>query len=277
MKKIIQALKRITLWQWFVLIFIAGGTIFAIKFFGREVYWRTVRVQVVGQDWTHAYQSEEGYRAPYWLVSQIDVGDQERGITGGVVAEVIDVDVYERDQGQAEAILTLRLYGDLDAKRQRFVANSWTISVGEPIELNLDGVMVAGQIIDDNVTESDLETQKKLATVRYQNIEQSVARQVGVGDVITNGGGRVVAEVKSLWLEPATNNSLARASNSNLYLSSNQRLVDLMLVIELDLDPRDEQLVFAGYQVIKVGNDLELHFPSVNLYEGKIQNLADTE
>lgn len=273
-------LRRITPIMAFLLLIVSAGTVFTIKYFGRQPLWRTVRIQVVGKDWIDNFTNYNGYRPPFWLTDKIKVGDSEIAIDGRKVAEVMTIDEYERIGPESDLYLTVKLYGEVSTRLKKFLYRGRPIEVGAPIELHLNRVAVIGQTIDDSVPENGYPKKNITITARLQNTEPWIINGLSIGDTMVNRGDKLpIATIRSFHVEPPISSILFVPPNgsTNLFLENNPRLKDLIINATLSVQNQNGDWYFAGHQKIKVGNGLWLYLSRVNLNPLEIQSVEDAQ
>lgn len=271
----------------FLLLLVSAGVVFTIKYFGRQPQWRSVRIQVVGKDWNENYTNYNGFRPPFWLTEKIKVGDSEIAIDGKKIAEVINIDEFERVGPESDLYLTLKLYGEVSTRLNKFLYRGRPIEVGAPIDLHLNRVMITGQIIDDHVPATGYPKKTISITARLRNADTWIVDALSVGDIMTNrGDGSTLATVKSFNTEPSQSSLLfaqnpyvfsGSAYRTGLFLENNPRLKDLVVRATLNVQSQNGDWFFGGHQKIKVGNSLWLYLSRVNLNGLEIQSVEDAQ
>lgn len=276
-KKYIHSLPKLNPLHVGILIVVSFTVIGIVKYFGRKPQWRTVRIQVVGKDWRNIYNSYEGYRPPFWISESIRVGDKEISYTGEGVAEVIDIDQYERESPSYDMYLTVKLKGEVNKKRQKFIYKGNAVEVGAPISLSLNDTALYGQVIDNNVTNGEYIKKYMIVTLRKKNAEPWIAEKVIPNIVqINKYNGTIIAQVLEINTESALSQLLfTQTNNPNLFLEKNTRVIDLVVKVKLFVEQHGDLWYFGGHQIVKTGASLWLYFPDVNLAGVEIQNVED--
>lgn len=279
-----KKLKQVTPLQIFIILVVITATVFVVKYFGKQGEWRLIRVQVVGKDWSNSYVEYEGFRPPYWLVESIKQGDVELNTDGSKIAEVIKVERYKRVGSEYDTYLTLNIKGVLNTRTKKYVYKGRAIEVGAPISLNLNKALVIGQVIDNQAPKEGYQTKKVMVTGRTRNTEPWIISNLNIGDKMTSDNqGGVVAEVLTINTEPAQSQILfsdprkigVRSSTGSLIVERNPRLRDLVLTVELIIEKHGNEWYFGGHQNIKVGNNIWLYFPQVDLKFVEIESIRD--
>ncbi|MEK7543644.1 MAG: DUF4330 family protein [Patescibacteria group bacterium] len=257
-----------------------GLTIFVVKFYGRKPTERIIRIQVVGKSWTQNYNNYAGYRPPFWLSENIQVGDVETTVNGWRSGEIIAIEKYDRWGTDVDLYLTAKLQGEINGRTNKFIYNSKPVEVGAFIELHLTRADVLGQIIDDNVPEKGYPEKEIVATVRVRNEDPWVVEALRVGDTMLNGPQKKqVAVVETISIEPPTSAiflSDATIDNppNNTFLSIDPRAKDVVMKVRLRAQHHDSGWYFGGHQSIKIGQQIWIYFSQVNVM-ATIQSIQD--
>lgn len=279
-----KKLRQITPLQVFIILVVITATVFVVKYFGKQGEWRLIKVQVVGRDWSNSYFEYEGFRPSYWLVESIKQGDVELNVDGSKLAEVVKVERYKRVDSGYDTYLTLKIKGVLNTRTKKYVYKGRAIEAGAPISLNLDKALVIGQVIDNQVPEEGYQTKKIVVTGRIKSTEPWIITNLNIGDKMTSDNqGGVVAEVLTKNTELAQSQILfsdpkkigVRSSTGSLIVERNPRLRDLVLTVELTIEKHGNEWYFGGHQNIKVGNNIWLCFPQVDLKFVEIESIRD--
>ena len=257
-----EIVKNFKIKEAFIVLLIAGLSVVMVKYFSRKAgVWQTIRVEVVGSGWeNNSYQS---VKPPFWLSEKIKINDIERGVDGSEIAEVLRVENYERDDEKTDVYLIMKVKTEFNGKMKKHVFKGRAIEVGSMVELRLSSVLVRAQIIDDQVPEEGYKQKQVIVQGRWLNQEFWSVNQIRVGDTMTNrGNNQVVAEVLSVWSEPATIN-LSRIGQ--LSITSGSRRVDGLIKFKILLVKYGDEWYFAGHQKVKVGRDIGIYLPDVDM------------
>jgi len=174
----LKKLREVTFTQMIVLLLVVASVVGVVKFFGKRADWRTIKIQVVGKDWSNLPVTYNGYRPPYWLTESIQKNDVERSVGGGRIAEVIDVERYSRNGPEYDVYLTVRINGILNKKTNKYIYKGRAVEVGAPIELRLNRALVFGQIIDDQVPLEGYITKRIVVTSLYRNASPWIVKNL---------------------------------------------------------------------------------------------------
>ncbi len=261
-KKIEKRILSMSPLEIFVIIAVLALTVFTVKFFGIRSEWRTIQVEVIGRDWTQQY-SPDAYKTPYWLSDKLKVGQTEKNNTGQVIARLINFDSYEKNGQENDNYLTVQVKVDYNKRTNRYSFKDKYLSVGLPIDLNLDNVSITGQVIDDNVPEEGYPT--KIFTVKmiaYGLRPWVYSEFLNKPKTYNQGNHELIADIidaqtkdqtyKSMWLD----NGLLRLNQDTAK--------DLYLTVKLKATQIDGKWYYAVHQPIKIGSFIFLLTDKVN-------------
>lgn len=257
------------------LLFFLGMLVFVVKYFGLGPdECRTVRVQVMGKDWSET-PSSANYRPQLYLNNHIRVGSMEYGADGKVLAEVIGTEMYDAGDGLFIALI-LKLKVNTNKRTKIVQYRSTPLANGTLIQLSLANTSVIAQVIDIDYPEAGYKNSLLEVEGRYRNIEPWLLDSIKVGDsmkdLIT---GDEVAIVTKKVIEPSLSQiySTGNTYYTNTFLESNPRLKDVVITIKVKVVDINGLWFFADQQKVKVGQPLKLRFPEYDLGYIDVQNI----
>lgn len=270
---ILGRLKTISYAEIFVILVVVFLTVFMVKFFGRKKEFKTIRVEVIRNNWTENYDPY-GYRAPFWLSDKVKVGQTEKSKSGKIIATLTDLENYERGSEEAELYLTVKIETLLNKRTGVYTFKDKPINLGSSIELNLDNISIVGQIVDNNVPEGGYPAKYLMVTAKGRNFESWLYTKVVPGlKVYNRATNEVVAEVVDVKLE---NSTLQQIKYSSSYL---QAIVgkdkDLLVYVKVKVYQMDGRWYFMGHQNIKIAGSLYLYTNELNLYGFEIEDIKE--
>lgn len=266
--------KNFGLREAFIILLIAGLSISLVKYFSRQAgVWRTVRIEVTGNNWTNDPYSNS--KPPFWMSERIKEGDIELGVDGTEIAKVVKVENYERGDELAEIYLIVKVKTEFNKKLNKFVFKGQAVEIGLPIQLRLNRVFVNGQVIDDQVPKEGYEKKDIIIKGRWKGQEPWKVQQISVGDkMVDRGNNQPVAEILSVWLEPSIKMvGIDPKYSDQLVISSNPRLVDGMVRAKITVEKHDDRWFFAGHQKVKVGRSIWIYLPEIDILGMEIETL----
>lgn len=262
-RHVIRRLKTIGEFQWMSIVLLVATAFFIVSYFGKSEVWRTIRIEVVGRDWTTSYGTT--LSPPFWLADAIHSGDVERSPSGGIEAEVVRVENSEDLEGEV-LYLTVRLLTQFDKRSNTFVFKGKALEIGSPIELHLANTFIRGQIVDDDAPEEDYEQRWVTISGRVRGQESWYIAQVNPGDqMIDFGTGEVLAEILSSRAVPATTAVLHSTQDGLLVIQNSPAMRDILLTANIKVVRIGETWYFAGQQKVKIGEFIHIFLPELDV------------
>lgn len=253
----------------FVILTICFSTIFLIKFFGIKKEWRTIKVEVIKKNWSENYDPY-GYRTPFWLSNKIKKNQSEKDKSGKIIAQLLDFDNYERGTEEAELYLTVKVRVTINKRTGQYFFKDKEISLGSPIELDLDNNLIFGQIIDNNVPANNYPVKNFIVTVRGKNLEPNIINNIIPNDkMINRSNNETVIEIIDVVTENPTSNLLLQKTQ----LVYNPRVKDVLVKARVKAYQQDNRWFFTGHQNLKVGNPFYFYGKNINLYDLIIEDV----
>lgn len=274
-KQIAASIRRVTPLYIFIGLLIVFSLVGVVKTFKKTTDWRTVKIQVVGKDWTNTFTQYDGYRSPYWLTDKIKSGDIERSYTGEETARVLRTEIYERGGMDFDVYITVKLKVEYNTRMQSYSYRGQPILAGSPIKLKLNRALVIGQIIDDQVPPDGYESKQVTITGRIRNAEPWFIEKLIPENTISNGN-QTVAKILSVQTDNPVSQILTTTqtgTRTNVILEKNPRTRDVILTVQLTIERYSNGWFYGGHQRVKAGDRLYLYFPNVDAREIEIQNV----
>ena len=272
----LRRLKKLSVVEIFVAIFIITSTVFFIKFFGLKEDTRLIRVEVVRKNFVENYDPL-GYRTPFWLSDKLKVGQTEKNSVGQVIASIVNMENYTRDNEETGLYLTLKVTVVLNRRTGQYSFKDKPFANGQQIELNLGENYVLGQIIDTNVPENGYPVKIFTVTARGRGIRSSVYSKIIPGArMIDRSSGLAAAEITSVKIEPSSIQPI-KFDPTNRFLISDQTVDehDVIITVKVTAYQLDQRWFFAGHQNLKVGQDIYLYTDQVNLPRYEITDINE--
>jgi hypothetical protein len=256
--RFIKLVKKITILDWLLLGTAVGSLFFLSAYFFKKETWLKVQVKVSPEQWWW-----EDISPPYWIADAIEEGDAQYNFIGKKEAEVVEGEMFEVGGGRKEIFLWLNLKVDYNEKKNVYRFNHQTVEIGRPLSLSLSGVG-----IDSIVTWVEgLETERimvdKVVEVEESGAKVWVAEKINVGDEMRDSQGNLLAEVLDKEVELA--DMVVTDDRGNVLVRKNPLTRDLTLKLKINTVERFGLFYFLDGQLVKVGNDLWIKFPEVNL------------
>jgi hypothetical protein len=275
-KDIYKRISSLSFAEIFIFILVATAAIFIVRYFGQRKEWRTIKVEVVRKNWVENYEPY-GYRAPFWLSDKIKVGQVEKGKTGKVIAELIDAENYERGGEESLIYLTVKVKTIYYKRTNKYVYNDkYNLELGAPIELNLNNIQIAGQIIDNNVPENNYPTKYVEVLLRTRQLQPWTIDQIKPNDKMYNRANNdVVAEIISTKIEDPSLNIALINGEKYLQILPDTRVKDLIITAKVKCYQEDGKWYFAGHQNMKIGAFLYFYTDKVDINGLEIMSIKE--
>jgi hypothetical protein len=237
---------------------------------------QTIRIEVVGQNWANNHSELDGYNPPYWLLENLKIGMKDFSPDGRAISEIIDIEYYEGNDGVLRVFLVIRLEVVDSFGSGRTTYKGSNIEAGESIEFHFGGSLLLGQIINSNYSKENINIEKLLVTGIYKNISSQAANLINPGIRIVNPfNDDVYASVKRRRIYPSSDNIFYKVNNSSvLRLEVDHSLRNVEVEVELIVEEHLEEYYFAGNQAIRVGEEIFLSFPGLQLGLMEVTNVS---
>jgi hypothetical protein len=256
-KRILKAAKKNYLLLVFVIIifFVAVAVLYKNFFSSSQYFYAKVRV-----DYPASYYS----KPDIWLTNSLRAGDRQSSLLGGSSAEILKVRYYPISTGNSSSnfniFLTLRMEGSFDKKTKTFTFQRSNISTGSPITFNFSSAQIEGTVIDLSQTPfADSYIDKTVTLIWRAGYSQDFPyfySNINVGDKYYDGSNYVF-EILDKHLE---NNVLAVPNyvTGQIFTQDISTIQNIVLTAKVKVLERDNQFIFAGDQVLKIGNNLNI-------------------
>lgn len=262
-----------------VLILIAFFIVSVVKHQKILLQHQVIKVEVTGHDWTENSIQYEGFRPPGWLVENIEVGAKEYSPDGRVVAQITDIDYFERTGGNAQVFLTIEIETVDNFSSGRTIYKGMNIEIGKKVDFHFNNTFVVGQIV--SINDVGYQNEFETVTVRgiYKGVPTHVASLIKPGmEVVSPFSNRVYALVDKVKQVPTYESVLYKDSfTNNTYWRTDYSVNDLNLELTLLVEKRLGNYYFSGHQVIKVGEKISLFFPEIDISPLEITDVIKTE
>jgi len=268
-RKRISALSPIEI---FIALTIIALTVFLVKYFGIKREWKIIRVEVIKKNWTENYDPY-GYRAPFWLSDKIKVGQTEKDPNSGrTIATLVGLEDYERGGEEADIYLTVKVEVYLNQRSGQYQYRDLPLELGSSITLNLNNILVVGQVTDTDVPPAGYPTKNLLVTIFDRNVEDWICNQIKPGLTMRNrANNEVVAQVVSVKTEPPTY-QLIVSENSRLTIDNSPNK-DLTVTVKIKAQQIDGRWYFGGHQNIKVGGAIYITPDTAAMPAAEVRNI----
>lgn len=275
-KQIKKRLLTLSIFDIFISISIIIFTVFVVKYFGQKVETKIVRIEIINRNWVENYD-QYGYRTPFWLSDKLKIGQKEYDKSGKVIAEIINIENYERGSEEAEVYLTVKLRTSYQKRQRQSFFKEKPISLGSSIEISPNQNTVFGQIVDLDVPPQGYPEKSFIITARAREVDKYLVNNTHVNDTMYNRYSKEpVATIINIKTE---NSSRIMDSSHNSYLQTGQKSTsqDVILTLKIKTQQIDNRWYFGGHQQIKVGNIFYFYGQKINYYNMEIEKVEDVK
>ncbi len=254
--------SAITIFSVFILVLVSFGVISLVKHQTIKVQRQYISVEVTGKDWSNNFTQYDGYRPPFWLIKNLQIGAQELAPDGRVVAEIKDIEYYERSGGNAQVFLTVEIETINSFSSGKTVYKGSNIEVGEKIDLHFQNTAIVGQITNISDQVSPNVEEQLLVTGIYRSKPSYIVENLVPGMKIVNPfNNKIYASIESTKVTPSSQVVVSElGSDQRLSFRTDYSLRNLEMKVLLTTQKHLGINYFAGHQVIRVGGNVSLFF-----------------
>lgn len=271
----IKRIKSLTFFEIFICLTVIALVVFVVKYFGQRVDFKLIRVEVINKSWSENY-NPYGYRTPFWLSEKLKIGQKEYNKSGQVIAEILNIENYERGSEEAEVYLTLRVRTTYQKKLRQHFFKEKPLDLGSAITLAPDQNVVYGQVIDNDIKDNGYPEKTFIITGRGRGVDRYLIDKIKTGESMNNRyTQKPVATILDFRTEKTSRifvNQLVEA-NQTLSFKLNPNNQDIVVRLEVKASQIDGRWYFAGHQQIKVGAGIYFYGQNINLYGLEIENV----
>lgn len=239
--------------------------------------WVKVEVKIASPSWWQAFYVSP----PYWLGESVQIGDKEFDSRGKAVAEVLRVRVYEistiEDQQPTRKnfYLTLNLQVSKDKKTKKLKFKNQPLEVGTPIKFHLANTYVSGLI----TLVEGLSDERKIKEIVINGVRSDtfpwIAEAIQIGGKMRNEPENVIAEILEKRIELAK--KTVKTWDGRLVVGRDPLKRDVYLKIKLLVKEKDENLYLYEDQKIKIGENIFIQLPEVDIGLISITDIFDSD
>ena len=263
MKKILKIVRyawKIAADNYFISIFIAivafVGFVSVFKLFtakGQVVY-TTVKVSQ-GLWWANTLN------APVWMIQNLKKGDVEKSLTGGTVAEIVEVHYYPAQNPQSihtqeyNIFLTVRLIADYNSRRKAYSFKRSTIGIGSPIEFEFENVQIAGTILSLSTQPPKNQYVNKTVTFYKPFVDVREYDSIQIGDKYFDGEDEIIKIID----KSATTTQAGYIEGRRI--GYGEGLMDVEVTAQMKLKQIGDNLMYNDEYVMQTGREINFATP----------------
>ncbi len=268
MVKIKGFLKKLTVFDWLVVLVVLAGIIFLSTFIFKKENWVKVEVMVSQPEWWW-----EGELPPYWLADKIKEGDAQYNGLGEKVAEVIKIRVYEFEENRKKTYLVLNLRAEFNEREKKFVFNHQPLVIGKGIDLELGQSGFTGLItwiegIEDNRIWEDKIVEARVTSwsdvfPETLGVMPWVAEAISVGDKMKDSQGGVIAEVLEKKVRPAE--KIVTTQDGKILVGNDPVKKDVFLTLKIKTHKQNGINYFLEDEKVKINSAISLQLNKIDV------------
>jgi hypothetical protein len=235
--------------------------------------WVKIEMKISSSTW---WQSSS---PPYWLGESVSVGDVELDNRGEKIAEVLSVKEYEQSvetekTTRKDFYLTLNLQVAKDRQSGKLKYKNQPLEIGAPLELHLNNTYVSGLVVSvKGVTKSA--ERKVIIEGVWLNTFPWTAEAIPIGGEMKNGMGQTIAKILDKKIDLA--DMAINTADGRVLVRKNPLKRDVWIKVLLTVKEQGENLYFREDQVIKIGRNVFIHLPGVDVEWISIQKIFDLD
>lgn len=269
--------KSFTWFDYAALAVVLVVLLMAFFFFYRKSETVDIRVKITDQNVLYARSYPQN-----WYANSFKKGDVERDVLGRVITEIKNVESFSIDDLRKAVYLDLEVKANYDSRTKVYSARGKPLTFGTPVRFNLSGVTFDGIVTEfpNSGLQDNLEITYRQADVLIKGeqktedgiefTEPKVLESIKTGDKIIDSNGKILAEVVSIQITPAT--KVTQDSGGNLRLRSDPYYKDALITLSLRTKIiNGEAYIFDDFPLRK-GKEIALTFADV-FVKGQIVGL----
>ncbi len=237
--------------------------------------WLKVEVKIAPSYLWQSYSASP----PFWLGESIDIGDSEFNSQGKKIAEVLDIKTYELSpENETEATtrkdfyLTLNLQVDKNVRTGKLKFKNQPLEIGAPIEFHLKNTYFSALILNlEGVREE--ENLELIIEGIWLNTFPWNAEAIPIGGEMKDGMGNVVTKILDKQISLA--DMVVTTDDGQVFVRKNPLKRDVSIKAQILVKKQGENFYFREDQKVKIGENLFLHFPGVDLEWLSIKKIFD--
>lgn len=214
-----------------------------------------------------------------WLTNSLKSGDRQLGLIGRNSAEILNVRYYPISTGNNSSyfniFLTLRMEGNFNKRTKKFTFQRSNISTGSPISLNFSSAQIEGTIIDLSPNSFiDKYVDKTITLIGKADYTQDfpyIYNNIKVGDKYYDGSNYVF-EVLDKKLEKNVL-TVPNYVTGQVFVQDLFSIQNIVLTAKIKVLEKDNQYIFSGDQILKIGNNSNISTKSFNYSNFVIGNI----
>ncbi|HJX59405.1 MAG TPA: hypothetical protein VJ481_02515 [Patescibacteria group bacterium] len=205
----------------------------------------------------------------FWFAKAISRGDSEHDLLGRTIAQVTDVRYYPDIEDKYNIYLTLKLASS--GKGGKYSFKNSPLSVGSPIELELNRSLVTGTVIDMNENPFEEKYVDKKVLLRKIPAYRWEYNAINIGDEFSDGK-EVVFKVISKNVLGYSNISKTLGEDRYLVLPTGSTL-EISVLASIKLKYADGFYFFGEEKAVRPGATFSVSTPNFDFRDFEVVSL----
>jgi hypothetical protein len=197
----------------------------------------------------------------------------EKDSSGRTIAKITKIENYERGNEEAEIYLTLEVNIQTNKLTGVTYFKNKPLALGGPIELNVDNIIVVGQVVDNQAPSNGYPTKVFTTTLKARNLEPHIYEKIKPGLTMFNRSTQEpIVVITSVKYEDSQLQPVALTNSSKyLYTYSSSNNKDVTMTAQITAYQLDGKWFFSGHQNLKPSNTFNsgsvyIYTSDINLY-----------
>lgn len=205
----------------------------------------------------------------YWFAKAIKEGDSERDLLGRTIAQVTEVRYYPDIEDKYNIYLSLKLASS--GKGGKYSFKNSPLSIGSPIELDLNRSLVTGTVIDTSSNPFDEKYVDKKVLLRKIPASRWEFNAIKAGDEFSDGKD-VVFKVISKNVLGYSNVSKTLGKDRYLVLPTGSTL-EISVLASIKLKYEDGFYFFGEEKAVRPGATFSVSTPNFDFRDFEVASL----
>jgi len=252
--RIIHTIKKLNTIDYLVIGFVVLAIVLLLySRYSKKSEWITVKLMIGNQDWT--WDSE---LPQYWLVDNLYSGMVSYNSFGEKIAEIVDIQSFDKGAYRRYAELDLRIKGFHDQNKDVYFHDYKPLEIGKPLELTFEKYNVKGLIT--HITQGQEHLTEKKIQVELLEREPWEASSLSEGMEMRSSSGTLLAKIDKL--DSRITSSYKFSDIRGQYIRTyNPQYRDITIDLSIYTYQSNNVDYFVDRAAVKVGDEIWFQFP----------------
>lgn len=211
---------------------------------------------------------------PLYQVNSLRVGNIEKSPSGGKIAEIIEVQVYDTPQtlvANKDAFVRIRLLARVNPRNGELEYKNKIIKIGSPIEFRFNAGFISGKVAELEGVLQVRKTEPRVITVvlygQWPWLAQSIKE--GEGEKDERGGQILEVLAKEIELAEIT----VTTAGGETLKRIDPRKVDIILQMRIQTQVLGDQLIFRQDERLAIGELISFNAGKTRVKDALISSI----